>query len=169
MEQLTRKFLKKVGAVSTNVIRDFIHQIDWKDRMIGIRGARGVGKTTLLLQYIRQELPLDSQTLYVSLDDIYFSNNKLVELADRFVKNGGKFLILDEVHRYPTWSVELKNIYDDHPSPTSQHLLVRQLCIFIGLKLISVAVQWCITCPIIFSRISSIVPSISAHFSFGLV
>ncbi len=116
MEQLFQKFLKKVGTVSTKVVRDFIYQIDWKDRMIGIRGARGVGKTTLLLQYIQQQLPLDNQTLYVSLDDIYFSNNTLVELADQFVKNGGKFLILDEVHRYATWSVELKNIYDDHPS-----------------------------------------------------
>ncbi|WKN46013.1 ATP-binding protein [Tunicatimonas pelagia] len=115
MEQLFEKFLRKISGISTNFVRDFIRKVDWQDRMIGIRGARGVGKTTLLLQYARLELPLGNRTLYVSLDDIYFANNTLLELADQFVKNGGEFLILDEVHRYATWSVELKNIYDDYP------------------------------------------------------
>lgn len=114
MKELTQKFLKKIATVPTDPVRDFIERVDWRDRMIGIKGARGVGKTTLLLQYIRQRLPLNQQTLYVSLDDIYFADNKLVTLADQFTKNGGKFLILDEVHRYANWSVELKNIYDDH-------------------------------------------------------
>ena len=64
-----------------------MNTIDWHDRLIGIKGARGVGKTTLLLQYIKQNLPI-SQTLYVSLDNIYFSSNLLVDLADEFVKTG---------------------------------------------------------------------------------
>ena len=114
MKELTEKFLRKLTTVSLTPVRDFTKQVDWRDRLVGIQGARGVGKTTLLLQYIRQQLPLDQQTLYVSLDDIYFADNKLVTLADQFAKNGGKYLILDEVHRYSHWSVELKNIYDDH-------------------------------------------------------
>ena len=114
MEQLTEKFFKKIAVTPKSPTREMITKIDWRDRMIGIKGARGVGKTTMLLQYIPQQLPLNQETLYVSLDDIYFTTNKLVTLADQFVKNGGKYLILDEVHRYANWSVELKNIYDDH-------------------------------------------------------
>jgi hypothetical protein len=88
--------------------------VDWKNRLVGIKGARGVGKTTLILQYIKQNLPADQRTLYVSLDDLYFTGNRLVDLADDFVRQGGEYLFLDEVHRYPGWSQEIKNIYDDH-------------------------------------------------------
>ena len=75
-------------------------QIDWNSRLIGIKGARGAGKTTLLLQYAKEHLPKGKQTLYISLDDLFFTANTLVDLADTFVKQGGKFLLLDEVHRY---------------------------------------------------------------------
>ena len=81
--------------------------------MIGIKGARGVGKTTLLLQHMNESLPIKS-SLYLSLDDIYFSGNLLVDVADEFVKSGGEYLILDEVHRYSNWSIEIKNIYDSY-------------------------------------------------------
>jgi len=113
MEKLISDSINSINLVDTSFVRDFINKIDWKDRMIGIKGARGVGKTTLLLQYIKQNLPA-SKTLYVSLDNIYFSGNLLVHLADEFIKRGGTYLVLDEVHRYPNWSVELKNIYDTH-------------------------------------------------------
>jgi predicted AAA+ superfamily ATPase len=66
-------------------------------------------------QYAKQHLPQDNQTIYVSLDDLYFTENSLVDFAEQFVVQGGKFLLLDEVHRYPNWSQELKNIYDDQP------------------------------------------------------
>jgi len=89
--------------------------IRWDARLVGIKGARGIGKTTLLLQYIKKNLPLDQSTLYVSLDNIWFAENSLSALTDNFVKRGGKFLFLDEVHKYPSWSQELKNIYDDYP------------------------------------------------------
>lgn len=92
-----------------------MNQIHWDARLIGIKGARGVGKTTLLLQYIKENLPIDETTLYVSLDNIWFAENKLSTLTDTFVKKGGKYLFLDEVHKYPNWSQELKNIYDDYP------------------------------------------------------
>ncbi len=114
MENLREKFRKKIAQVSLDFTRGIMDEIEWNARLIGIKGARGVGKTTLLLQYIKKNLHPDHTVLYVSLDDIWFANNKLTDLADIFVKNGGKYLFLDEVHKYPDWSRELKNIYDDY-------------------------------------------------------
>ncbi len=74
-----------------------------------------MGKTTLMLQYAKQHLPADQQTLYTSLDSLYFTANTLIDLAEKFAVQGGRYLLLDEVHRYPNWSQELKNIYDDLP------------------------------------------------------
>lgn len=88
-------------------------RIDWKSRMVGIVGARGIGKSTMVLQYIRQHQ--DEKSLYVSADHTYFSTHSLVELADEFVKDGGTRLCIDEVHKYKGWSRELKQIYDVHP------------------------------------------------------
>ena len=115
MEKLFEKFYKKLNYISLDFIRSIYYNINWDARLIGIKGARGVGKTTILLQYIKKNLELNSQVLYVSLDNIWFSNNSLVDMTDDFVKRGGKYLFLDEVHKYKNWSVELKNIYDDHP------------------------------------------------------
>jgi uncharacterized protein len=116
MQQLKEKFRKKIAQTQTLFIRGIMQEINWNARLIGIKGSRGVGKTTLLLQYIKLYLISDIQsTLYVSLDNIWFSENKLVDLADTFSKEGGKYLFLDEVHKYPGWSVEIKNIYDDYP------------------------------------------------------
>jgi uncharacterized protein len=115
MENLFEKYRKKLGLVSLEFSRSLMDDIIWDARMIGIKGARGVGKTTLLLQYIKKNLIPDESVLYISLDDIWFSRNSLAGLAGDFVKKGGKFLFLDEVHNYPDWSRELKNIYDDYP------------------------------------------------------
>ncbi len=90
------------------------NQINWKVRLIAIKGSRGVGKTTLLLQYIKENHKLDGTVLYVSLDDIYFQANSLIDLAEEFYINGGKYLYLDEVHKYENWSLEIKNIYDNY-------------------------------------------------------
>ncbi|MDD4968861.1 MAG: AAA family ATPase [Paludibacter sp.] len=115
MEKLTQKFYEKYAYVQTKLIRDFSHKIDWSNRFIGIKGSRGVGKTTLILQYIKQNFVPDNSVLYVSLDDLYFTDNKLYDLADRFHKKGGQLLAIDEVHRYENWAIELKNMYDDMP------------------------------------------------------
>lgn len=96
--------------------RYLLTQIDWSNRLIGIRGARGSGKTTLLLQYIKFKLSKDAEPLYVSLDNLYFLENPLVSLVREFVQHGGTHLFLDEVHKYPQWSRELKLIYDQFPS-----------------------------------------------------
>jgi len=113
MEQLIQRFYEKYAQTNTNTIRDFINIVDWNNRMIGIKGARGVGKTTLLLQYIKKHYQPDNKVLYVSLDHFYFSDNRVYHLADEFQKRGGHLLVLDEVHRYKNWAIELKNIYDD--------------------------------------------------------
>ncbi len=83
--------------------------------MICIIGARGVGKTTLILQYIKEKLDT-KKALYVSADDRYFRENRLLDLADNFYKNAGEYLFIDEIHKYPDWSRELKNIYDSFPT-----------------------------------------------------
>lgn len=117
MEQLFEKYQQKLQYTSTAIVRSIMNDIDWKSRLIGIKGARGIGKTTLLLQYIKIHLKEEQdKALYVSLDNIWFSNHSLVELVDYFVKREGKYLFLDEVHKYPNWSQELKNIYDDFPT-----------------------------------------------------
>jgi len=116
MEQLIEKYLQKLRHVNLAFTRGIMDEIHWDARLIGIRGARGIGKTTLMLQYIKRYLSNDIHaTLYVSLDNIWFSTHLLTDLADDFTKKGGKHLFLDEVHKYPNWSQELKNIYDDHP------------------------------------------------------
>ncbi|MCH6236535.1 ATP-binding protein [Cognataquiflexum rubidum] len=115
MDTLLEKSIKKIESTSLEFVRSKINRIRWEARLIGIKGPRGVGKTTLILQYIKKNLPLDHTVLYVSLDNIWFAQNRLVSLVDDFVKRGGKHLFLDEVHKYPDWSIELKNIYDDFP------------------------------------------------------
>jgi predicted AAA+ superfamily ATPase len=114
MEQLLELHRKKMQNIDTEFIRGDMDTIPWSSRLIGIKGARGIGKTTLLLQYAKLYLPEDA-CLYVSLDNMWFSGNTLVELADRFAKRGGTHLLIDEVHKYANWSQEIKNIYDDYP------------------------------------------------------
>ena len=115
MDTLFEKSYRKRENVSLHFIRSIMADIQWNNRLIGIKGARGIGKTTLLLQYMKQFLPNDTSVLYVSLDNIWFSEHKLIELIDDFVKRGGKYLLVDEVHKYANWSQELKNAYDDYP------------------------------------------------------
>ncbi|WP_114748122.1 ATP-binding protein [Pleomorphovibrio marinus] len=115
MERLLKKYYQKLDRTQLGKVRSFMDEIDWSNRFIGIKGARGAGKTTLLFQYILVKQLPPSKTLYVSLDDLYFTENTLYSLAEQFVNEGGKHLLIDEVHRYANWSSELKNIYDDFP------------------------------------------------------
>ncbi|MFD1771551.1 ATP-binding protein [Sphingobacterium suaedae] len=112
METLLLEFQSRLARVSLDIQRYLVHQIDLGNRLIAIRGARGAGKTTLLLQIAKLHLPSQS-TLYVSLDHIYFFDNKLYDLAKQFAQFGGTHLLLDEVHKYPNWSREIKLIYDN--------------------------------------------------------
>jgi len=96
-------------------MRYLISDIDWHERLIGIVGARGAGKTTLMLMHIKESFADRSKALYVSLDNLWFANNSLTELCENFCAYGGTHIFWDEIHRYPNWSTELKNIYDNFP------------------------------------------------------
>ena len=114
MEQLFELFRRLLNLTDTPYIRDLHDEIDWSVRMLGIVGPRGVGKTTMLLQHIKLYNSLND-TLFVNADDLYFAEHKVFDLASTFYKNGGKHLYIDEVHKYPNWSKELKMIYDYFP------------------------------------------------------
>ena len=113
MEQLYEFFTRKLKSTPTDFLRYKYSQIKWQGRFWGLVGPRGVGKSTMLLQYIKLNLDA-ADTLYISVDQLYFSEHKLIELADRFVKAGGKHLFIDEIHKYEGWSRELKQIYDSY-------------------------------------------------------
>jgi predicted AAA+ superfamily ATPase len=104
-----------VQFTKCNFTRYLYQDIDWSNRLIGITGAKGTGKTTLILQHIKQCFPEKEKALYVSLDNIWFARHSLLELADYFYSYGGVYLFLDEVHKYPAWAIEIKNIYDSYP------------------------------------------------------
>jgi predicted AAA+ superfamily ATPase len=114
MFSLYERFEIQLQNCSTNFKRYLYEKLPWESRMLGITGPRGVGKTTMILQFIKENLDT-KRALYVSADDIYFSENKLIELASDFYKNAGEYLFIDEIHKYENWSLELKNIYDALP------------------------------------------------------
>jgi predicted AAA+ superfamily ATPase len=114
MERLINEFRELLGTTNVSFLRYLHSGINWENQMIGLTGPRGIGKTTLLLQHIKANLPID-ETLYVMADNLFFSANSLVDLAHEFSRRGGKYLFIDEIHKYERWSRELKLIYDLHP------------------------------------------------------
>lgn len=115
METIYQKFETLLQHTPTEFKRYLYDTVAWDSRMIGIIGPRGVGKTTLVLQYIKEHLDT-KKAIYVSADDLYFSENRLFDLADTFYKNAGEFFFIDEIHKYLEWSRELKNMYDSFPN-----------------------------------------------------
>ncbi|MBQ8968824.1 MAG: AAA family ATPase [Bacteroidaceae bacterium] len=117
MESLIKRHLNRMRTVDLNFVRSTMTLIDWHERLIMIKGQRGVGKTTLMLQRILSEFGPTNTTevLYISLDNIYFSNHQLLDFIEQFHAQGGKHLFLDEVHKYEGWSREIKNAYDEFP------------------------------------------------------
>ena len=113
MENLQRTFDKLLSETPTEFHRYMYNRIDWNVRMIGLMGPRGIGKSTLVLQHIKEQLPRQ-ESLYVEAEDFYFASHRLIDLADAFTRTGGKYLFIDEIHKYKDWSRELKLIYDYH-------------------------------------------------------
>ena len=128
LQPLYDSYHRKIAKVDLRFKRYLYSQINWKARIISIKGARGVGKTTMLLQHILENYEDIDQTLYASLDNLWFATHGLMELVDWADRHGISRLYLDEVHRYEGWSQALKNIYDDYPDMsivyTSSSLLV---------------------------------------------
>ena len=111
MEQLYEFMLRRLDETTSSFHRYVFDSIKWENRMLGLIGPRGVGKTTLFLQRIKESHSTDD-SLYITADHLYFSQNTLFDTAERFYQNGGRFLFIDEVHKYPDWSRELKMMYD---------------------------------------------------------
>ena len=128
LQPLINNYHRKIAKISLHFKRYLYSQINWNARIISIKGARGVGKTTLLLQHILENYEDLDQTLYASLDDLWFANQSLIDLVDWADQHGIRRLYLDEVHRYAKWSDTLKNIYDNYPDMsiiyTSSSLLI---------------------------------------------
>ena len=117
METLIKKHRMFLSQTNLDIVRDMVNQVNWTKPLVAIKGSRGVGKTTLMRQYIRQTYGVNAgEALYCVLDSIYFTTHSLLDLAERFYQMGVKHLFLDEVHKYPTWSKEIKEINDLYPS-----------------------------------------------------
>ena len=114
MQTLYNQFYQLLELTPMNFFREKIDQINWDVRILGILGQKGVGKSTLILQHIKQQGNID-KSLYIVADDIYFSAHTLLETARDFFARGGKYLYIDEIHKYQNWSREIKNIYDSLP------------------------------------------------------
>ncbi len=115
MDNIRKRHINLINETSLNFERYLLNELPWNRRLIGIKGSRGIGKTTLILQYIKKQYQQSNKAIYVSLDDMFFAENSLLDFADMFVSKGGEHLFIDEVHKYPNWAVEIKNIYDYHP------------------------------------------------------
>lgn len=116
METFYRTHSYLVEHTNAPVRRDLMDEIDWNDRLIGIKGTRGVGKTTFLLQYAKEKFGTDHSCLFINMNNFYFSKYTLVEFAAEFVKRGGKVLLIDQVFRYPEWSHDLRACYEMFPT-----------------------------------------------------
>lgn len=118
METLFLQHARLLRQTDMSFIRETIHSIDWDYRLVALCGPRGVGKTTMMLQYIKSSYEVGSkEALYVSAESLYFTSHTMFGLAESFVQNGGRHLFIDEVHKYGgDWSREIKQIYDSFPT-----------------------------------------------------
>lgn len=116
METLFVKHDRLIANTSIAIVREMMNRVNWNAQLLSIQGAKGVGKSTLLKQFVKLNYPAgDRSVLYCSSDTVDMSRRTLVDLADEFVMNGGKRLIIDEIHKYENWSREIKEIYDLYP------------------------------------------------------
>lgn len=115
MEIIQRNFERRLRATPQTFHRYLYHQIDWRDRLIGIKGPKGTGKSTLILQHVKETFRGSDAALYVSLDDLWFATHSLTELIEHHYTHGGTHLFLDEVHCCDSWQTLLKNLNDNYP------------------------------------------------------
>ena len=117
MEAFFRTHEYLVDHTSAPVRRALMDEIDWNDRMIGIKGTRGIGKTTFLLQYAKDNYASnDKRCLYINMNNFYFQGHGIADFAGEFYRRGGKVLLIDQVFKQPEWSKELRRCYDQYPT-----------------------------------------------------
>lgn len=112
---LQNVYQRKLNATKTDFYRYLYSAIDWEDRLIGIKGQRGCGKTTMLLQYIKEHSLNRKEYLYISLDDLWFSSHDVRDLVEYYYTHSCRHLFIDEVYFYPQWQTLIKNLYDNYP------------------------------------------------------
>ena len=115
IEPMLTAMERRIAATEASLHRSLYSQIDWDDRLVCIKGAKGTGKTTMMLQYLKEHPKELERSLYVSLDNLWFANHTLQDVADWLHNNGGTRLFVDEVHHFKPWQTLIKNIYDDYP------------------------------------------------------
>ena len=117
MEAFFRTHRYLIEHTNAPVRRTLMDEIDWSDRMIGIKGTRGIGKTTFLLQYAKENYDIqDKQCLYINMNNFFFQGQGIAEFAGNFYKHGGRVLLIDQVFKQPNWSNELRKCYDLYPN-----------------------------------------------------
>ena len=116
MESFYRTHRYLIEHTDAPIRRGLMDEINWEDRLICIKGTRGVGKTTFLLQYAKEKFGMARSCLYLNMNNLYFSHNRLTDFADQFVKDGGQVLLIDQVFKYADWSHDLRECYDRHPN-----------------------------------------------------
>ena len=116
MEAFYRTHAYLVEHTNAPVRRALMDEIDWNDRLIGIKGTRGVGKTTFLLQYAKEKFGTDRSCLFINMNNFYFSDHSIVDFAREFQRRGGRVLLIDQVFKHPGWSKELRMCYDELPN-----------------------------------------------------
>ncbi len=116
MEAFYKTHSYLVEHTNAPIRRNLMDEIDWNDRLIGIKGTRGVGKTTFLLQYAKEKFGSSRSCLYINMNNFYFSQCSLVQFAGEFVKRGGKVLLIDQMFKYPNWSEDLRLCYEQYPT-----------------------------------------------------
>ena len=107
---------RKLAETSMQFKRSLYFSINWNVRMLGIKGEKGVGKTTLVLQHIKEAFDNPDDALYVSMDNLWFKTHSIMDLVDYLYANGIYYLFMDEIHKCPDWTLVLKNLYDNYPN-----------------------------------------------------
>lgn len=115
LKYIQNKQIRSINSTTLDFVREqYLQKLNSKNRLVGLIGQRGVGKTTLLLQYLKLNYK-PFEYLYFSADDVYIINSSIYDIADEFVRLGGKVIVIDEIHKYQNWSNEIKTIYDSFP------------------------------------------------------
>ena len=124
MQKIYLTYSRLLSSVDNSYHRYLYDKINWDNRLIAIKGPKGVGKTTLVLQHIKDTFKDVTKALYVSMDNIWFKSHTVSELVEYHYSHGGTHIFIDEVHKYPMWDRVIKNLADDYSSPSMEQMAI---------------------------------------------